>query len=215
MDQGQEDVTIVRYSWDVTWHSVTTVTRRDAPMSQNTNNSDGHIACQRRLYSLTPTQRLKRGNKAANKRREIYSLFCEFWRCQYLKENICTYFLLRKLVIWLHSRLQESDSFFEVMFTTILILRQQNLTKARIKRKISIISNILIVILCSTKEYLEGPKTAAYVNNKIKLSYRIINEGIFNPKLSSDWPVWDNLGSYWMRLLLFCLWGQVELDVNP
>ena len=121
-------------------------------------------------FSLTPTQRLKRGNKAANKRREIYSLFCEFWRCQYLKENICTYFL-RKLVIWLHSRLQESDSFFEVMFTTILILRQQNLTKARIKRKISIISNILIVILCSTKEYLEGPKTAAYVNNKIKLSF--------------------------------------------
>ena len=31
-DQGQEDVTIVGPSWDVTWHSVTTVTRRDAQM---------------------------------------------------------------------------------------------------------------------------------------------------------------------------------------
>ena len=47
--------------------------------------------------------------------------------------------------------------------------------------------------MCSTKEYLEGPKTAAYVNNKIKLSYRIINEGIFIPRLSSDWSVWDSV----------------------
>ena len=83
--------------------------------------------------------------------------------------------------------------------------------KSENQEEISIISNILIVILYSTKEYLEGPKTAAYVNNKIKLSYRIINEGFFIPKLSSDWTVCDNLGSYWMRLKLFCLWGQVEV----
>ena len=65
--------------------------------------------------------------------------------------------------------------------------------KSKNQEEISIISNILIVILCSTKEYLEGPKTAAYVNNKIKLSYRIITEGIFIPKLSSDWSVWDSV----------------------
>ena len=83
--------------------------------------------------------------------------------------------------------------------------------KSENQEEISIISNILIVILYSTKECLEGPKTAAYVNNKIKLSYRIINEVFFIPKLSSDWSVCDNLGSYWMRILLFCLWGQVEV----
>ena len=143
------------------------------------------------LYSLTPTQRLKRGNKAANKRREIYSLFCEFLMVSKIRKHLQIFSLkvgymtpLSAPRIWLflwwdvHNNFNPSSTEFD---------------KSKNQEEISIISNILIVILYSTKEYLEGPKTAAYVNNKIKLSYRIINEGISELWLACLW-----LSGFWL-----------------